>query len=126
MFSLFPYQVERTVRDTFPVLVITPNPNAALRTEMLQYVENSSEEKLALPLQCETLGDRTPRQLLAHILSLLETSPTDSQLYILRIFIKKFSSLSSRYHSSQCPFYSFARNCSYSRTCLEQFFPLFK
>lgn len=84
------FQDARAVWDTFLVLINSPDSYAPLSTYLLQCVTKTNIERLALLLQSKTW--RTLRQLLAHILGLIGSSPTDTELCILGLSLKKILS----------------------------------
>ena len=88
--SLLPPEVLRVVKDVLPSVQVSPDPYTAFRTELLNRVATSREERIAQLLSCEALGARTPRQLMTHLLSQLGSPPSESETLLIReLFLKK-------------------------------------
>ena len=88
--SLLPPEVLRIIKDVLPTIQVSPNPFTAIKTELLNRVATSREERIAQLLSHEALGDRTPRQLMTHLLGQLGAPPTESESLLIReLFLKK-------------------------------------
>src|ERR1044072_3371799 len=88
--SLLPPEVLRIVKDALPSIQVSQDPFMALRTELLNRVATSRKERTAQLLRGEAFGDRTPRQLMTHLLGQLGSPPTESETFLIReLFLKK-------------------------------------
>src|SRR6201990_687865 len=88
--SLLPPEVLRIIKDVLPTTQVSPDPFTALKRELLNRVVTSREERIAQLLSHEALGDRTPRQLMTHLLGQLGAPPTESESLLIReLFLKK-------------------------------------
>ena len=88
--SLLPPEVLRVVKDVLPSIQVSPDPFIAFRTELLNRVATSREERIGQLLSCEGLGARTPSQLMTHLLNQLGSPPSESETLLIReLFLKK-------------------------------------
>src|ERR1700755_2088139 len=90
LISLLPPEVLRVLRDALPGIQRSPDPFADLKAQLLSRVAPSREDRISQLLNQDPLGDRTPRQLMTHLLSQLGVPPSGAETPLIReLFIKK-------------------------------------
>src|SRR6201990_778547 len=88
--SLLPPEVLRIVKDALTSIQVSQDPFTALKTELLNRVATSREERIAQLLSHGALGDHTSRQLMTHLLGQLGSPATESETLLIRsLFVKK-------------------------------------